>query len=412
MYNKHIKHIQQKILIMLCVIAFLSCSTAPDKNDRGIVIPFTIENGLIILEATINRNTGRFFWDSGANFSIFPGARRHAQRWDFYTVIQGERTIVPFYLLESVRFGNHDVRAESLIIRQINDFGGRTAVQRGLDGMLGNCIFNGYWLELSFSRNEIVLWREKPTHFANASHAPLRSMQDLGRVSDRRLYLPIDVNDREFHLLIDTGVWYSFGFPGDIVNYKDSDDVKQIVSTVNPWNYQLVRTSAISILDRTYHDKFILTNSHITQRVEDIAGVREFTDIGVIGLGFMRYYDFLIDYRDLWYGISDGMFFIPITPQEERNYVFPSFFSEKPEFGIVRFMMGFRGLQVISILTDSPAYINFGLRPGSIITRVKGEPIRNFSRQELLDPQFFQRATDITVLDAIGNEVLILAQNL
>jgi len=330
----------------------------------------------------------------------------------FYTVIQGERTIVPFYLLESVRFGNHDVRAESLIIRQINDFGGRTAVQRGLDGMLGNCIFNGYWLELSFYRNEIVLWREKPIHFANASHAPLRSMQDLRRESDRRLYLPIDVNDREFHLLIDTGVWYSFGFPGDIVNYKDSDDVKQIVSTVNPWNYQLVRTSAISILDRTYHDKFILTNSHITQRVEDIAGVREFTDIGVIGLGFMRYYDFLIDYRDLWYGISDGMFFIPITPQEERNYVFPSFFSEKPEFGIVRFMMGFRGLQVISILTDSPAYINFGLRPGSIITRVKGEPIRNFSRQELLDPQFFQRATDITVLDAIGNEVLILAQNL
>jgi len=83
MYNKHIKHIQQKILIMLCFIAFLSCSTAPDKNDRGIVIPFTIENGLIILEATINRNTGRFFWDSGANFSIFPGARRNAQRWYF-----------------------------------------------------------------------------------------------------------------------------------------------------------------------------------------------------------------------------------------------------------------------------------------------------------------------------------------
>ena len=405
------KHKLQKTLAVLCLIFFISCSAAPDINDGGIVIPFTIENGYIVLEATINRRTGRFFWDSGANFSIFPGARSHSERGYHYTVIRGERILVPFYLLESVRFGNNDVRAQSLIIRQINDFAGRTAVQQGLDGMLGNCIFNGFWLELAFSRNEIVLHREKPAHFANASHAPLRSMQDLGRVSDRRLYLPVEIDNKEFHMLIDTGVWYSLAFPRDIVNYKNPDDVRQIASRLIPWSYYLVRTDSVTILDRTYQDKMIMTNSHITMRVEDITGARDFTDIGVVGNAFLRYFDFLIDYRNLWDGISEGMFFIPITPPEYRNYGFFSFLTEAPEFGLLNLRMGLRGLDVMSILTDSPAYITFGLRPGSIITRINGESVRSFSRYELIDPLFFDKATSLSVLNLEGIEELILLQN-
>ena len=407
----HNKRKLRKSFAVLCLVFFISCSTTPDANDRGIVIPFTIENGFIVLEATINRRTGRFLWDNGANFSIFPGARRRTgqhERWYHYTVIQGERTLVPFYLLESVRFGNNDVRAQSLIIRQINDFGGRVARLHGLDGMLGNCIFNGFWLELSFSRNEIVLHREKPMRFTNASHAPLRTMHELGRVSDRRLYLPVDINGREFNLLIDTGAWFSFAFPGDIVNHKAPDDVRQITSRMNPWSYYLVRTDSVTILDRTYHNKFIMTNSHVTTRWEDITTIRDFTDIGVIGTTFMSYFDFLIDYRNLWYGINEGMFFKPITPPEERNYGFFSFLTDAPEFGLLQLRMGLRGLDVVSVLTDSPAYITFGLRPGSVITRINGEPFRSFSRYELIDPLFFDRAIDLSILNPEGAEELIL----
>jgi len=405
------KHLPRKICFIFCLVFFLSCSTTPDTSDRGIVIPFTIENGLIVVEATINRRTGRFLWDSGANFSIFPGARSRSgqcERWYHYTVIQGERTLVPFYLLESVRFGNNDVRTQSLIIRQINDFAGRSAVRQGLDGMLGNCIFNGFWLELSFSRNEIVLYREKPARFANASHTPLRSMQDLGRIPDRRLYLPVEIDDREFLMLINTGAWYSFGFPRDIVNYKDPGDVRHIVSRLIPWSYYLVRTDSATILDRTYHNKLIMTNSHITTRMEDITTIRDFTDIGVIGNAFMRYFDFLIDYRNLWYGISEGMFFIPITPPKERNYGFYSFLIEAPEFGLLHLRMGLRGLDVMSVLTDSPAYNTFGLRPGSVITRINGESIHSFSRDELFDPLFFDRAINLSILNPEGVEELIL----
>jgi len=395
---------------MLCIVFFLSCSVTPDASDRAIVIPFTIENGFIVLEATINRNTGRFFWDNGANYSSFPHARSHSRRSIYYTVVGGEHTLVPFYRLDSVSFGNNIVRAESLITRQINDISGRLAALWGLDGMLGNCIFNGFWLELSFSRSEIVLHMEKPAHFANASHAPLRSMQDMGRISDRRLYLPVDVNGREFNMLIDTGARYSFAFPADIVNYKDPGDVRHIISRLNPWNYYLVRTESLNILDRVYHDKLIMTNSHFAERINEVTGVMGYTDIGIIGLNFMRDYDLLMDYRDLWNGISEGMFFIPITPPEERTYGLYSVLSEAPEFGITNLSSHMRGLNIVSILTDSPAYTVYGLRPGSIIRRINGQLFHNFSRAELLDPKFFDRATSISVLNAEGVEELILLQ--
>jgi len=406
------KHLPREICFTFCLVFFLACSTTPDTNDRSIVIPFTLENGVIVLEAVIDGRAGRFAWDNAANFSIIPGARSRPERWYRYTVVGGEQTLVPFYQIDSIRFGNIDVRAQSWFINIVNDFAGRGTVALGFDGMLGNGIFNGFWVELSFSRNEIVLHREKPAHFANTSHAPLKSMLEITGERTDRFYLPVDIDGEKFLMLFDTGAWFhAFAFPNGIANNTSPDNVRRITSNREPWDYYLVQTNSITILDRTYHDKLIMTNSWLAPRRERTATIREFDDVGLIGINFMRHYDFLFDHRDLVNGITEGMFFIPITPPAERNYGFFSFLTEAPEFGILNFWSTYMGLMITSILMDSPAYTTFGLRLGSIIAKINGESVHNFSRAELLAPLFFQRVTSFSVLDEGGGETLVLVQS-
>ena len=407
----HKIHIKLKKLVMLCMIFFLSCSTIPDTSDSDIVIPFVVENGLIVLDAVFDGITGRFFWDTGANFSTVPGANSRSERWYHNTVVDGERMLEPFYQINCIRFGDVDVRARSWYINIKNDFSGRVAELRGLDGMLGNSIFEGFWVELSFSRNEIVLHREMPAHFANANHVPLKSMLEISGERDDKFYLPIDIDGKEFFMLIDTGAYSAFASPNDIVNYKSPDDIRRITSNAEPLDYYLVRTNSITVLDRTYLDKFVMTNSWGTTRTESITGVRGFTDIGIIDTDFMRHYDFLMDYRDLFNGITEGMFFIPITPPEERDYGYFSFLTEVPELGILTVWSTYRGLVITSILSDSPAYTVLGLRPGSIIAKINGESVHNFSRAELLDLLFTHKITNLSVFNAEGSLELILVHN-
>ena len=60
---------------------------------------------------------------------------------------------------------------------------------------------------------------------------------------------------------------------------------------------------------------------------------------------------------------------------------------------------------------DSVAYVVFGLRPGNVITRINGQPIRTFSMEELLDPLFFHSATDFSILNEERDGEVVIALN-
>ena len=280
----------------------------------------------------------------------------------------------------------------------------RTVSYLGLQGMLSNIVFGGFWVELSFSRNEIVLHSEKPVHFANAKHAELKLQQ--GEQAHGLFYLPIDIDGKEFCFLIDTGLPHAFFFPSAITSNKKPDDLRQIASNLEYGDHFLVKTNSVSFLDRTYNDRSIMTNSYVPMRWTGNY------DVGIIGLEFFEHYDLLIDYRGLYDNtMTEGMYYIPITPPDDRNYGFYSFLTEAPEFGIINFYYHRRGLEITCILTDSPAYETYGLRPGSIISKINGEPARNFTIADMLDPQFFRGLTDFSIWLTGRGEELILVQS-
>ncbi|MDR3335511.1 MAG: hypothetical protein LBT13_11625 [Treponema sp.] len=57
----------------------------------------------------------------------------------------------------------------------------------------------------------------------------------------------------------------------------------------------------------------------------------------------------------------------------------------------------------MSVIEDSIAYTICGLQPGTIITKINGKPVKEISRNELLDPSFYRTVDEYTILED-GNE--------
>jgi len=397
------KHLLLKIFAVFFLLFFLSCSA---DNDLPLVIPFTLENNRIILYAVINGQAGRFAFDSGANVSV-ANIRRFPGIFPIdlgRSVIDGVLRIVPVYRVNSIQFGDVVVNARSRLITR-DDVVTRAIENENIDGILGINVFEGFWVELSFSRNKIILHKEIPANFISASSVPL-----IANGTIPMLYLPINIDNREFLMLIDTGAPHALYFPNNIINFIDDEDKTKIVSLLEAGDFYLVRTNRINILDVVYYNKLIMNNSYIVERTRNPSHAYK----GIIGIDFLRHYDFLLDYRDLRKGRTTGMYYIPITFPEERCYGFFSFLSGMPKFGIITFCVPCFNrngrLRITSLLTDSIAYA-LGLRLGSEITYINGKPVSDFLLEDLRDPFFFDKITEFSVFNRESNEYIAFYLN-
>lgn len=378
----------------MLVISLLSCN----KDDRAeIHIPFTLENNRIIMEAKVNGQEGRFIFDSG-NMHSYLNIRARGLFPVAYTKreYKGRLRTIVIYALNKISISGIEINTQQWLINH-DDVLDYLKKYEGYDGLLGIRTFEGYWCELSFSANEIILYKEKPSHFTKA--APIKYLSKIDK-----FYLPVTIDGNIFDIAIDTGLDKGIFFPDGIARYKKPDELKKIVSLEEVNEYHLVKTDSIHILDEVYTDAFIMTNSYLAQRRNWVSD----NDRGLIGVNFLKYYDLLFDYRELRKGKTTVMYYKPIVPLAERNYGFYSFLKEMPEPGILDFYVSEKGLVIISIIKDSIAYTAYGLRPDNVITKINGEPVINIPREELLDPLFFSKVTDFSVLNEAENEEIIL----
>jgi hypothetical protein len=64
---------------------------------------------------------------------------------------------------------------------------------------------------------------------------------------------------------------------------------------------------------------------------------------GLLGIDFLKYYDFLFDYRDLRKGQAAGFYLEPNTSLEERDYGIYSFIKGEPQNGVLTVSNGEMG---------------------------------------------------------------------
>jgi hypothetical protein len=236
----------------------------------------------------------------------------------------------------------------------------------------------------------IILYREKPEHLTNFSQVKILNKYDAD------FYIPGVIDGKTFYFNIDTGMPPGIFFPEGLVKIKKPNEYWEIVSDEEAGSYHLVKTNSIHILDETYENVSVMTNSVIAAGYD---GDKSYNDLGMLGLDFLKYYDFLFDYRNLRDGKSTGLYYEPNTPLEERNYGFFSFMKDAPEFGVLNFDIDDSKIVIRSILKDSIAYQKFGLRPGMMITKINGKPIAAIPREELVEPSFYLAVENYTALE-------------
>jgi hypothetical protein len=371
-----------------CIIAALLVSCNNNDKPDLFVIPFSLENGRIIMEATINGQNTKFMFDTGSIHS-FLGINARGLLPIAYTkqVYNGKQRTVLIYALNKITFNGKELRTHSWLINKSDSISYNKEYEN-CDGILGIRAFEGYWCELSFSKNQIILHKEKPADFVN--YAPLKTLSKYDA-----LYLPITIDGSTFYMNIDTGLQYSAFFPGGIIEYKNSDEYREINSIDEVKQFHLVKTNSIQILDETISDAYIMTNSYSAQR----RNFASHNDMGLLGVDFLQYYDLLFDYRDLRNGRTSGMYYKSNTPREDRDYGFFSFLKEPPALGIIDFRIPNEGIRIVSILKDSLADTVYGIQPGTVITKINGKPILEFSREELLEPDFYRSVHEYSVLE-------------
>jgi hypothetical protein len=379
-----------KYSIFSFLVFFQLFSSCQEQNILDYAeIPFNLENDRIVLEATVNGKKGRFVFDTGTTESYVDTATINLLPRAFTkTPYNGKKKIVLIYNLNKIFFGDIELNTRMWLIKKSDIIERRK--HEGYDGLLGTRTFEGYWCELSFSKSMIILYREKPEHFTNFSQVKILNKYDAD------FYIPGVIDGKTFYFNIDTGMPPGIFFPEGLVKIKKPDEYREIVSDEEAGSYHLIKTNSIHILDETYSNVSVMANSIITARYNND---ESYNDFGMLGIDFLKYYDFLFDYRNLREGKSTGLYYEPNTPLEKRNYGFFSFMKDAPEFGVLNFDIDDSKIIIRSILIDSIAYELYGFRPGTVISKIDGRQITEIPREELLDPSFYSVVDNYTIVE-------------
>jgi hypothetical protein len=373
------------IFISLLCIHFVN----NERNTSNYVeIPFVFEDKRIIVESIINGKKGRFIFDTGTTESYIDIKTINLSRAGYcITPYNGQQISVPYYNLNKITFGSTKIATHSWVVNR-SDFITKSK-KEGYDGILGSMIFEGYWCELSFSKNKIVLHKEKPDYFTSFSEVKILSKYDAD------FFIPSVIDGETYYFDIDTGAPAGIYFPGGLAKKENREGYQEVITTdTEPSIYYLVKTGSIHILDETYTNCFAMTNSPYSVRNDSA-----YNNLGILGVDFLKYYDFLFDYRELRNGRSTGMYYMPNIQVEKRDYGIYNFIYKVPEFGVLN-SRGFNksGFVIHRIIKDSIAYEIFGLRPGMTITKINGMPISEISHHDIFDPQFYLGVDSYTVL--------------
>ena len=365
-------------LVLLLLTALASCVSLPENEaNETIVIPFTIEgNNRIVLYATVNGVEGRFFWDTGAfdvhtftsldNLTPVPADRNPAG---------GRR----YYIENGIIINGQVIKSRS-IINYIPSFFfiprwveiAEYLRNEGFDGILGIAMFNGYWVEVSFTTSNIILHRQKPEGFTD--YAPARTTFQGLYYWPGAFFVTGMVDGVPIDFLLDTGARFAFHVPHSVREYLGADNYRKIL-TWNDFHYEF-HTSNISLMGNEFVGKTLTTSP-----------TAEYFGVTLLGVDFLQRYDILFDLRFLRarLGGITRLYYRHRLEKADTKLACPGIFTNISEpFGI-RLETREEGLWVWGVIIPGFAHDELGLMPGMTITAINGQRITGNDRTQLYE---------------------------
>jgi hypothetical protein len=370
-------------------VLFFSCGNPKE-------IPFESTGNRIIVNATINGKSGRFFWDTGTsisqfdcNFSNLDFSRRLPLGWAFF----GVREELDSYYLPEITIGRVRLKTRTEIAEVSDALNDNIIEPEGLDGVLGIGVFAGYWCEVSFSKEKIILHKEKPPRFEKL--IPVSLYRNQFRVS-------VDADGKGAPFMIDTGDPGGIRFPPSIILGKTKDEYEKVLVPPNrdavpvrSRDVYLVKTNRIALFDDVFENETIITNSPIRYDANMA------TTMGNLGIEFLKGYDLLFDFTNLPSSAS-GLYYKRIDTEGDKEF----FLSDNAlkrvlETGIHSFYRVPEGV-TLGIIKGSVLNTEYGITEKTVITRIDGKPVQEISNTDMWNMDI-AGVKNFTVLEN-GNE--------
>jgi hypothetical protein len=392
--------IRRCVIGVVILTVLVSCATGKG-GPVTIEIPFTMEYGNIVVEATVNGETGKYNFDVLSNVSAF---RKVDPAWPVNGQGDFKRPegLQDTYLPEELIIGGIPVKVRTEII---HDPANEYLVTHGLDGVVGVTAFGGYWCEVSFDKQKITLHRQKPGGYSQSVEGYF--------LAESILFVPGTIDGTDY---------------GFVIYSKEKIDAGPIILPAaaalkqphiqfigKDGTYTWAKTGSVQVLGDSYTGVIGGTDPWLAEldQLELTVSGRNISsmNIGALTLDFLRNYDLLFDFTGLSYNKTDRT----KSPKTRIWYAAHDGAGERAKVVSQGYPGGEWGAFVyctpqgadLFLTKDSPVR-SLGITEDTTVTRINGVPTEQFAAEAGdnivldIDPQM-----ELTILGTDKQEQVI-----
>lgn len=359
-----------KIIVVLTVVLLTVVICAGFFSQSSFVIPFEItKDNAIVIKATVNNHEGKYLLDTGwhnvvttVNIDSLPAGNINKDFRIFNKSYQ-----VEFKKLAKIKFGNKVINTNAYICNYPTDQKS-LAEKLHYDGIIGLNVFDGYYLNFSFTNKKVIISKKKPTNSMNSLKAKYDDKNNI--ITD------IIVDEVPVHMVIDTGCSDLMRFPESVIrnNSKIKMQVIQGASLGVLYDtYYLYRADLIKLFDTEIKKCVIDTNTFEIQQTLD-------GGYGFLGLGFLQFYNFTLDLTKK--GSNFDLYYQEAFPSLIHKYRYP--YPMIHPSGLLSVVPTDNGFSIDKIIKNSQID-NAGIKPGTQLIKVNGINIKDTTNKDWLD---------------------------
>ncbi len=365
--------------VLVISVSFFLAACSDNKNIAAYTFPFSFENNRIILVATIDGSSGKFLFDTGCEGIItntpIKTLEKTVRAYDHYYLLGSVKKYTA-YAVDSIKLYSTPFSVSTFALQSDTKL-------VGFDGIIGLSVFKGYFVEVSFTDNQIRLYKDKPKGYPN----------NVSIYFDNQScpYLQINIDGINSPFLLDTGSPMNIIFPLPTASCIDRSKYQKIIS--RDMNYESYRVSI------NYYDDGFRVFKHITGNSNPLSTLNNgelFSRKGNLGLDYLKHFDFVIDNRGY-----------PITHLMYKNRsVIANFYpgrqgfwylngranAQYNNFGIDGWNKDGEKLFISSVIDKGQA-IEAGVLPGTQVLQINNKEVSTYTNKQIENLFLFSKNT-------------------
>lgn len=373
---------------MLSVL-FLSCANTNKDPTPEYSFPFTFKDNRIILVVNIDGSFGNYLFDTGCEGIITStpiiNLKKTTIPYDRLTLL-GSTKKYDAYAIDTIKLNSTIFPASTFVLHSDTKL-------VGFDGILSLSVFKGYYVEVSFTKNTISLYKDKPKGYSKYIQVFFDKQS--------RPFVHIAIDGITSPFLFDTGNPMNIVFPLPIASSIDRKKYQRIILLDK--DYESYRVNIDSYDDGFRVYKNITGDSNPPSTLNN--GVL-YSRNGNLGLDYIKHFDFVIDNRgasiaNLYYRNRNffanfiigrkGKWFLNGRPNAQYN-----------TYGISGWTIDNNKLLITSVIENGKA-ITAGITPGTEVLQINKLDKNSYSYRKFDDLLLFSRK-EIVLTCVINNQ--------